>query len=716
MAEQQETIIIDVQVDTGRTAQQLADASRQVAMLTEEQKKLRKALAEGNGDAAEQAKELAKVQKELEQYKREVKSATAILQAAGTASVDTNQSLDQQRQTLNTLQKAYAGLSGEQRALADAEGGLRDQIKALSDSVKEQESAIGDNRRNVGNYAESITKAFGDISQASELMSPAISILNGMGGGGQKAAKALKALQDVMKLVGKNGQFLANTAKAATTATQGETVAQEGLNAAMNANPIGLIISAMTTLLPLIESFTSSTGDAAAMQAALNTELEHQNYLLNDAKRQLDLAIALAKAQGKSEQEILQMRQQGAREAYDIAQANEDATYAKLMQAHGKQREELEEHYNKQKEITAQAWKDLQTANDAITIYTWNKEAERQKASEKAAADRAEQEKKNAEAAAAALLKAADEALKIQQQLEDAKVALIQDESDRAYAARELAGRREIDALYKRLEEEENLTVEARDNLSATIIAKEELLQQDLQRIADEGAAKRAAANQAYWDAEKQATEEAKQRAKELKDMQVDASMSLVKSLGDAFKTLGKLMDEFGENNEEAKRASKAFAMVGILADQAQAISAGVRGVAEAVAAGAGEPFPYNLAAIAAGVAAVTSTIASVVSGIVEAKNLLKEADGYEGGGIVPGTSYHGDHVVARVNSREAIITPEQQKNLLDVANGQSAGQYDMMRAAMIAALQEMPAPTMVYEEFKQFQQEVANYQEIASI
>ena len=131
---------------------------------------------------------------------------------------------------------------------------------------------------------------------------------------------------------------------------------------------------------------------------------------------------------------------------------------------------------------------------------------------------------------------------------------------------------------------------------------------------------------------------------------------------------------------------------------------------------GAGVPFPANLAAIASGVAAVTATIASVIGGIVEAKNLLKEADRFEQGGVVPGNSYHGDKVIARVNSAEMIVTQEQQRNLLDVANGQSAGQFDMMTAAMSAALRNMPAPTMVYEEFKQFQQEVANYQEIASI
>lgn len=716
MAEQQETIVIDVQVDTNNVAQKLADASKSVAELTARQKELRKALAEGTGDTAANAKELAAVQKQLEQYKREVKSTTAILQAADITTVATTQSLDEQRQALNTLQKAYANLSGEQKEMADQEGGLRDQIKALSDSVKEQESAIGDNRRNVGNYAESITKAFGDIAGASELMSPAISILNGMGGGGQKAAKALKALQDVMKLVGKNGQFLATTAKAATTATEGQTTAQMGLNTAMNANPIGLIISALTTLLPLIQSFIDSTGDAADVQSQLNAELETQQYLLNDAKRQLDLALAIAKEQGKSEREILEMRRDGAKERLAIAQEEEDKVLAELLTAKGKKRDALEEALAERQKITQEEYRAVVAANDAITLYEEKAVIDRQKAREKAATDRKTAEEKEQAEAIAALQKAAETALKIQQQLEDARVANIADEGERAYAQRELQGQREIELLRQQLENEKDLTDEMRDNIAQTIIQKEILLQNDLQRIQDEANEKRQAANQTYWDAEAKAAEDAELRAKQVAQTQRDAALTLVKSMGDSFKSLGKLLEEFGEENEEAKRASRAFAMVGILADQAQSISAGVRGVAEAVAAGAGVPFPANLAAIASGVAAVTATIASVIGGIVEAKNLLKEADRFEQGGVVPGNSYHGDRVIARVNSGEMIVSQEQQRNLLDVANGQSAGQFDMMTAAMSAALRNMPAPKMVYTEFQQFQKDVATYQEIASI
>jgi hypothetical protein len=48
---------------------------------------------------------------------------------------------------------------------------------------------------------------------------------------------------------------------------------------------------------------------------------------------------------------------------------------------------------------------------------------------------------------------------------------------------------------------------------------------------------------------------------------------------------------------------------------------------------------------------------------------------GYEDGGIIPGNSFSGDRVPARVNSGEMVLNFGQQKKLFDMANGKgSAG------------------------------------------
>lgn len=75
-------------------------------------------------------------------------------------------------------------------------------------------------------------------------------------------------------------------------------------------------------------------------------------------------------------------------------------------------------------------------------------------------------------------------------------------------------------------------------------------------------------------------------------------------------------------------------------------------------------PFPANLAAVATVLAGLASIIASIKSA---------QSGSFAQGGIVPGTSYSGDKLIARVNSSEMILNTRQQKNLFNLLNGQSS-------------------------------------------
>lgn len=78
--------------------------------------------------------------------------------------------------------------------------------------------------------------------------------------------------------------------------------------------------------------------------------------------------------------------------------------------------------------------------------------------------------------------------------------------------------------------------------------------------------------------------------------------------------------------------------------------------VAGATASGSKLPFPYNLAAIAAGVGAVILA--------------LSKMNKYAKGGIVGGNSYSGDKQMARVNSGEMVLNKAQQGTLWNILNG----------------------------------------------
>lgn len=79
--------------------------------------------------------------------------------------------------------------------------------------------------------------------------------------------------------------------------------------------------------------------------------------------------------------------------------------------------------------------------------------------------------------------------------------------------------------------------------------------------------------------------------------------------------------------------------------------------IASATASGASMPFPYNVVAIAAGVAAVVAALASI-------------SGAFANGGIVGGSSPSGDKLLARVNSGEMILNGAQQSRLFRFING----------------------------------------------
>jgi hypothetical protein len=222
----------------------------------------------------------------------------------------------------------------------------------------------------------------------------------------------------------------------------------------------------------------------------------------------------------------------------------------------------------------------------------------------------------------------------------------------------------------------------------------------------------------------KQAQDERKAYADQLK--------STAQSASQAFGAMSDLLSQYGEENEEAAGAAKAFGIAQIITDQAisiadtaKAISAAVAGATTA-AASTGPAAPFVLAGyIAAMVGAVLGAIGSIASTIAQAKQLMataetsgKDAGKYAGGGTVPGTSYTGDKLIAHVNSGEGIYTGTQANNLLqEIANNpMRGGASEEMAAAMAAAVAAMPAPVMVLQEFREFEQKVSTFNEIARV
>ncbi len=194
-----------------------------------------------------------------------------------------------------------------------------------------------------------------------------------------------------------------------------------------------------------------------------------------------------------------------------------------------------------------------------------------------------------------------------------------------------------------------------------------------------------------------------KDASKATTEAQIKDAETKVAAVSGMTSALTNLLDQFGEENKAAARASKVLALGQIAVETGMAIAKGIT-QAQSV------PFPANIAAIATTVTSVLTGIASAIASVKSAK--------FAQGGIVGGNSYTGDRVPILANSREMIINPDQQTTLFKALSGgdskaQSLGiDYGKMAAAMAST----PAPVMVLKELHDFENKVATYNEIASI
>jgi len=212
------------------------------------------------------------------------------------------------------------------------------------------------------------------------------------------------------------------------------------------------------------------------------------------------------------------------------------------------------------------------------------------------------------------------------------------------------------------------------------------------------------------------------------KEQMSQSFTTMAKNASGAFGQISDLLAQYGEQNEDAAKASKAFAITQIITDQAisiadtaKAMAAAVAGAAEAAAA-TGPAAPFTLAAyIAEMVGLVIGAVGSLAASFVSAKSILSsdsgDAGSYATGGIIGGNDY-SDGLTAHVSSGEMILNKSQQARLFDLANGQGGNLFDysLMTDAMVAAVAAQPAPVMAYSEFKDFQSRTSTYDEFARI
>lgn len=496
---------------------------------------------------------------------------------------------------------------------------------------------------------------------------------------------------------------------------------------------------------------------------------------LEERKNALEKAIALEEEMALRNKEIAEEKLRIRKEKADEEVDTSDETTNEIAQLEAEAIQAETEYYNKKREMAAQ----IRELNNKINAENAKNNQEYIKRLE--AQRKAEEE---AEKARQEALKASLENEKaIRQQMEDFKASLIKDAGERELVEMQLAGTREIEELKKRLETEKNLTEEGRAILNQLIIDKqteldtqlkekadtlaEERINAEMQKIAEQEQTKLelrkaiAEENSAEmlelqleelelqqqaelentilneeekylivekYEKLKQAlvAETAKKNEEQATQMKMQLSASLqmmAKNASSAFGQMSELLEGYGEENEKASKAAKAFALMQLATDQAISISQTARAMVEAVqgatqaAASTGPLAPVMLAVyIAEMVGLVLGAVAGQVASIKQAKNILNGSDKYAVGGVVGGTSYSGDKLTAKVNSGEMILNREQQTNLFKMANVGGGFDYSGFAEAVANAVASQPAPILEYTEFESFANRVTKVRELSKL
>lgn len=753
MAETNE-IVLDIKINTEEVAGKLAAATKALAEHKQQQKELKKAMEESNGTNAVAAKMYAEVSAQIEKESREIKSSTALLQAETMARIDDNASLDEQRQALNAAQKAYAQLSGEEKRAADSAGGLREQIERLSDRVKEQEAAIGDTRRNVGNYAMQTAEAAGKMGFFGRGLTSVLGPMNNltMGMKAMAATPLLAVLSIFISVLQKlSDKFRGNAAAMEkTTEIMG---AFAGIGNIVNvlidkiADGIGWLAD---KCLELAEKMGILSDSMRAGQEIAKEDLAIQQAqresALKTAEDQKKIAELKAEAQNKdkySAKERMEMLKQAndleesiAQRQYDLAKREYELQVKKNAQSESSQDDLKKEN-------------DLKIAmlNAETALFNKQKELNGQMAGlrqEEAAKAKAasEAQVKELEAAAEKLAAIRDEMLRRSRSELDNEIADLEAKKDKELEIVGLTAEEKIaieeyyagkikelrDADLQAVQEQEKAKLQARADarIEFGLDPEKSPEEQELERL-QEAREQELVSEEEYQEArrliiEKHAQERTKIAEEERKKItdtyraELNAAMSTAANASNA---MANALGEFAEQSEGAAAAQKAFALVGILTNQAQSISEGALAIAKGVESAAGIPFPANIPAIISITAQIGAMVAGVMSSISQAKQLFAAANAqkFATGGIVGGTSYTGDAVPALLNSREMVISTEQQARLFNALDGgNNDGSLGINYEMLAAAVAAQPAPVLALKELRDFEDKVTTYNEIASV
>jgi hypothetical protein len=576
------TEILAIKLDAEGALKELTDIGLQLRKVADAKKALEEAYKSGKKTEEEYVRGMIELKTQTQSLNNQQSAYQRTLTASQTLLKQNTGSIEENRARLSGLTAQYIKLSKEERENVEVGVRMQKEIKKLSDDLKEQESAIGNTSRNVGNYKDAIKDAIGGMGgfgKAVEGVGTAIKA-NPIG----LLVTALTLIPSLMKSSGEGADFFAKAMSIVNAIVQEGLKRLVALGGAavkmMSGDFKGAFIegkAAVSDFAGSIERSVKAGGDLADRMDALENAESKFTVTQAKANKQIDELLIKAKNRQTSEADRIKLLERA--EKIEV-QVNQQAL--KLA----KERLALIEEENKIKQgdtdeeikrVNEQQAKIIDIENQSQNIQ----EKIQNRKDQLADAAAARQAKRLADAEAANKKAAADELARLE---------------------RLLANQLDKVKEEKRIQDE----LAAMDKIAA-----------------DEEAERIAMALQIDIDAARQKVKIAQEEAAEkaaIKQQEFDVTVQFA----DAASNLANL---FASKNAQLADFQKALTIFRVGLASAEALTKGI-------AASQDMPFPANLIAMA-------TTIATITANVIQAKKSLEtEPPKMAKGGVLKGASH----------------------------------------------------------------------------
>lgn len=731
MAEREETRVLNIKVEYKEAINGIVGYKKQIQELKDAEKEMKEQVKEGTLSVEEYERAVAANKIQMKEYSDAIRALEKEVRNNIHAQDEQEGSLKSLRAELSNLTAEYDALSRSERESAQGRE-LLDKINAVTDELKEAEEATQRYYRNVGNYENSIKDAFSglrkELQEATKAYEELVKTEGEHAEVTQKAKKHMDDLQLSLDFAEQTSSELNSSVLGFVTA--GNPWAQMALNMVQQGRSVAEVMRAGATsvlamgkqllalmAIPVVAFLSAIAVAVTAVSKGISGSEENTNrwrMAMAPFKVVLDAAAnALTWFAGK----ILTVIEYGGQflgwvnklaERIPVlgkafkAQNEQIAERARLekMQIENEKavRKEIEESAKRENEIAQLRAKVTDREN-----YTAKERKEALEEAIRLEKESAEIKKKLAADQLAALElegSLTDNDAEMNNRLAEARANVTRAETEYFNKVREMNAQRtelnnQIATEEKERLEQETLNNERRTQaMQSTVLELENIFNEE-EEMAKEllnpiGMDELKANLDARVEAERQAAE---QRIA-IAEREAEAKLAMQEAVATGIEAMEELGGDFA-------RVAKVLALAQIAIDTGKALAAGIA-QAQSV------PFPANIAAVA-------TTVATILANIAAAKKAVQSAKFATGGLVTGAGTGTSDSIPARLSNGESVMTARatqmfspilstfnQMGGGVAIPSQQGSGVGVAMLAEAVAmGVQTMPRPVVSVEEIR---------------